>query len=167
MTDFGPPELLLPEHEIEDFDCGEASLNKWLKSRALKNMSRDATRVYVLCRKGTTKVVAWYGLSTASISARAVSGSLKRKMPDPIPALLLGRLAVEKGFQDAGLGRALLADCIERSLRISDIGGARLLLTHPLNPAVKAFYERYGFVSLPGKPDTLALDLNQVRRAKQ
>lgn len=167
MTGVSPPELLTPDHEIEDFDCGEVSLNDWLKRRALKNMGRDATRVYVLRESGTRQVVAWYGLSTASISSQVVSGSMQRKMPDPIPALLLGRLAVARSFQKAGLGRALLADCIERSIKISDIGAARLLLTHPLNATVKAFYERYGFVSLPGEPDTLALDLNRARIAKQ
>ena len=164
-TRFTEPELLSPEHGIDLFDCGQAQLNDWLKKRALKNMKLDATRVYVVCPVGERVPAGWYGISTASISVAKVVGRMRRNMPDPIPCILLGRLAVDSRWQGQGLGSALLADCMERALQLSDIGAARLLITHPIDDLARDFYIKHDFIVVPGDRTCLALDLGQVRAA--
>lgn len=164
MTRLEIPTTLTQDHNLSKFDSGESDIDEWFRNRALKNMAIDATRVYVVCSGKGNVPVGFYGLSATSIISRDVLGSMRRNMPDPIPCLLLGRLGVDKTWQGRGLGKELLADCIMRALKISDIGAARLLLTHPLNDKARVFYLRYDFKELPTEDGTLAIDLNKLRK---
>ena len=103
---YSPPQRISPKHTIENFDCGEISLNDWLKRRALKNDVGDASRTYVVCSNDT--VVAYYSLHLGCIQHTEAVRKIKRNMPDPIPAIVLGRLAVDRLHQKKGLARALI-----------------------------------------------------------
>jgi len=98
------------------------------------------------------------------ILAQEAPGSMRRNMPKHIPALTLGRLAIDRGWQGKGLGRALLADVVWRSLRASREISARLVIVHAISPAAEAFYLHHGFTRLPVETPTLALDLVKLQK---
>lgn len=153
------PTLLTEEHNIESFDSGEDVLDHWLKTRALSNVKNKATRVYVTCSVETIDVVGYYGLSTGQLRHKDAIGRMRRNMPDPIPVILLGRLAIDTSWQGKGIGADLLAHAMEKAIQASEIAGARLLVVHALNESAKTFYERFGFSLLPAQESTLAFDL--------
>ena len=158
---YSPPQRINSEHILEDFDCpkgyrfayGAASLNDWLCKRALKNDLTDASRTYVVCCDKI--VVAYYSLHLGSIWHSEAVRKLKRNMPDPIPAIVLGRLAVDVHHQGKGLARALIKDMFLRAMQVSDLAGTKAVLVKALNDEVTAFYQSFGFV--PSKTDPLLL----------
>jgi len=89
---------------------------------------------------------------------------MRRNMPRRIPAVLLGRLAIDRAWQGKGLGRALLADAVSRSLRARAEVSARLLIVHAISPAAEAFYFHHGFTRLPVETPTFALDLLKLQK---
>lgn len=89
---------------------------------------------------------------------------MRRNMPRQIPAVTLGRLAINRAWQGKGLGRALLADVVRRSLRAGKEVSARLIIVHAISPAAEAFYLHHGFTRLPGEAATLALDLLKLQK---
>src|ERR1051326_7224407 len=100
-----PPEPLSDDHRIDHFDSGEPVLDDWLQRRARANQASGASRTYVVCE--TKRVVAYYALSSGAIAQAVVPGRFRRNMPDPIPIVVLARLAVDLNYQGRGLGRAL------------------------------------------------------------
>jgi predicted GNAT family N-acyltransferase len=158
-ANFDPPVTLTAEHNLDDFQSGEPTLDDWLKQRALANMQNAASRTYVVCQSGSSKVFAYYALSMGQILNRDVVGSMRRNMPPQIPAVILGRLAVDKTAQGNGLGAALLRDAVDRSVKAASQISARLLIVHALSKAAEDFYVHYGFTQLPLDTPTLALDL--------
>ena len=155
------PELLTSDHDISDFDCGEASLNDWLTRRALRNQQSGATRTYVACQG--MKVIAFYSLCTSSIAHAKASGKLRRNMPDPIPVMLLGRLAVDTRHHKQGIGKGLLKDALLRTLQAADIAGIRAIKVSVLNERAREFYKRFGFHPSPIDDDLLFITLGEVR----
>ncbi len=143
-----------------DFDCGEITLEHWLKTKALRNESRGAYRTYVVCDANIA--VAFYCLAMGSISSELAPGSIRRNMPDPIPVMVLGRLAVDLAWQRHGLGRALLRDAILRTLQVSEIVGVKALLVHALSDSAVHFYEAQGFHPSPTHSRTLFLPLSEI-----
>jgi predicted N-acetyltransferase YhbS len=141
------------------FNSGETTLDDWLRRRAWNNMQTAASRTYVVCPTGTMRIVGYFALSMGQILARDVTGSMRRKMPASIPAVLLGRLAVDMARQRQGLGRAMLADIIRRSLRASAEVSARLVIVHAISSDAEAFYLYHGFTRLPVEAPSFALDL--------
>lgn len=164
LSDLAPPAPLDQSHEVAQFSSGEAALDEWLKRRALDNMRLAASRTYVVCSKDTRRVAGFYALAMGQIANRGAAGSMRRNMPAHIPAVILARLAVDREFQRAGLGRALLADAISRSLRAATEVSARLVVVHAISTNAEAFYLRHGFVRLPMETPTLALDLVKLAR---
>lgn len=156
------PTPLTAEHHLERFDSGEHSLDQWLKTRALRNDARGASRTYVVCAEG--QVVGYYCLATASIAAERAPGTLRRNMPDPIPAMVLGRLAVDVEWQGFGVVKALLRDAILRTVQVSEIVGVKALLLQALSSSAVRFYETRGFRPVPGNPRTFFLPLSEVFR---
>jgi GNAT superfamily N-acetyltransferase len=152
------PAVLNSSHDLTKFDCGEADLDDWLRKRALQNLHLNASRTYVACRPDTLEVVAYYALAMGSLLNREATGSMRRNMP----AVVIGRLAVTRGFQGTGLGGAILQDAVLRSKRAAIEVSARLVIVHALTPAAEAFYLRHGFIRLPVETPTLALDLNKL-----
>lgn len=157
------PEPLTTDHFLADFDCGRDSLNVWLTSRAGKNEDTGASRTFVVCKDGA--VVGYYALASAAIESRQAPGSVKRNMPDPIPALLLARLAIDRKEQGRGLGQALLRDAMLRSLRVSKSVGVRVLLVHALDEAAAKFYRAFGFVPSPIDPLVLMIQMKTIEAA--
>lgn len=151
------PELLSEKHDISFFDCGVASLNDWLKHRALKNILANASKVFVVCSEN--RVVGYYCLAAGAIEHKLVPPKIKRNMPDPIPVMILGRLAVDKRWMRLGIGSGLLKDAILRTLAVSKMCGMRALLVHALSDDAKKFYLKNGFMESPLNPLTLMLSL--------
>jgi GNAT superfamily N-acetyltransferase len=156
------PVHLTAAHDLESFDCGILSLNDWLKRRALNNEVNGASRSYVVCNGNT--VVGYYCLSTGHAFRDEVPKSLQRNMPDPIPLVVLGRLAVDRDYQDRKIGSALLQDAVLRVLNVADIAGVKAILVHAISDEAKSFYLSRGFLESPIKPMTLYFKLNPVRQ---
>ncbi len=152
------PVPLASEHQTAKFKCGADSLNEWLNRRALKNEYHGGSRTYVVCEGN--RIVGYYALAAGSIARKEAPGRLKRNMPDPIPALILGRLAVDLQWQRQGIGPGLLRDAIARSINVSKQIGARVLIVHALNGNAEAFYRKYGFVESRLALGTLLLPLS-------
>ena len=127
-------------------------------------MLTAASRTYVVCPTGSSRVIGYFALSMGQILADEATGSMRRNMPKFIPAVVLGRLAIDRPWQGKGLGRALLADAIQRSLRASAEVSARLVIVHTISPAAEAFYVHHGFTRLPVETPTFALDLVKLRK---
>jgi GNAT superfamily N-acetyltransferase len=155
------PERLTPDHKTGAFQSGVTALDDWLKRRALHNEREGASRTYVVCAE--SQVVGYFSLATGSVSGTEVPGRVRRNMPDPIPVMILGRLAVDQTWQGRKLGQSLLSDAIRRTLAVSDIAGIRAILVHAISAEAKRFYERYGFQECPEKPMTLVLMLRNAR----
>jgi GNAT superfamily N-acetyltransferase len=158
-----PPEKLNSLHRIDSFDSGDSQLNDWLKRRALKNELEGASRTYVLC--AGEFVVAYYCLANGAVVQTFATGRVRRNMPDPIPVMVIGRLAVDRHWQGKGIGRALLRDAILRTLQASEIAGIRAILVHAISEDAKQFYEKCGFTASPVDPMTLMVKVNDVANA--
>jgi GNAT superfamily N-acetyltransferase len=142
------PEPLELHHHVGLFDSGVNSLDNWLKSRALKNQKTGASRTFVVCDDELC-VVAYYSLASSAIVVNDAPGRFRRNMPDPIPIVILGRLAVNQSLQGKGFGRALVGDAGKRVIQAADTIGIRGMLVHAISQEAKAFYEKLGFEPSP------------------
>lgn len=152
------PQTLAAHHQLHDFDCGEASLNDWLKRRALNNHLSGASRVFVVTDR-EDRVFGYYALAAGAVSHRDATSTIRRNMPDPVPVMVLGRLAIDHRAQGIKLGAALLRDAVTRTLAVAQNAGVRALLVHALSPQARQFYEHYGFQASPLHTMTLMLRL--------
>lgn len=157
------PEPLLASHALADFDCAEPSLNDWLKRRALQNQISGATRTFVAAEEG--RVRAYYALASSAVAPAAASGRFRRNMPDPIPVVVLARLAVHREHQSRGLGRALFQDAALRVIHAADAIGIRGLLVHALSDDAKRFYEQLGLQPSPLDPLVLMTTVADLKVA--
>jgi GNAT superfamily N-acetyltransferase len=162
--DLCPPIILTVEHDLADFDSGEGLLDSWLRDRALANMEMAASRTYVICPPDSLNVVGYYALCMGQILNQEGTGSMRRNMPRQIPAVILGRLAIDQRWQGKGLGKALLLDAVQRSVRAAKEVSARLLIVHAISQAATEFYLHHGFVRLLLESPTFALDLIKIER---
>ena len=157
------PQPLADHHVLDAFDCGVQSLDDWLKRRAAGNQTSGASRTYVIC--ATEAVVGYYCLAAGALGHADAPGALRRNRPDPIPVMVLGRLAIHKDHHQAGFGTALLHDALGRTWQAAEIAGVAALLAHALSEDAKRFYRSRGFVESPIKPMTMCLILDSVRKA--
>lgn len=155
------PEPLDEHHDIEAFAAGVESLDTWLKRRALKNQATGASRTFVACEG--RRVVAYYALASSAVTVDEAPGRFRRNMPDPIPVVVLGRLAVDRAWQGKGYGRALVRDAGLRVIQAADTIGIRGLIVQALSAEAKTFYERVGFDSSPLDPMTLMITLADLK----
>ena len=109
---------------MKGFDCGDPTLNQWLQQRALANQGSGATRTVVVCDADNV-VKAYVALASGAVAVAASPGSFRRNMPDPIPVVVLARLAVCRSVQGQGIARVLLADAFERMRLASEQIGVR------------------------------------------
>jgi GNAT superfamily N-acetyltransferase len=156
-----PPTLLTAEHEIVDFHSGVASLDEWLRRRALANQAGGASRTFVACE--VDRVVAYYALASGVVAVAAATGRLRRNMPDPIPVVVLGRMAVNRTHQGQALGRALFRDAALRTLHAAGSIGVRGILVHAVSEEAKAFYLSLGLEPSPLEAMTLMVTLADLR----
>jgi GNAT superfamily N-acetyltransferase len=157
------PVILSEQHDLQNFTCGVISLDDWLKRRAYANQVVGASRTYVVASE--QKVVGYYCLASGALLLSNAPGSVRRNMPDPVPMVVLGRLAIDQSWQGRRLGVALLQDAVIRTREAAEIVGVRGLLVHALSEEAKAFYEKHGFVSSPTQPMTLVLSLKNQKAA--
>jgi ribosomal protein S18 acetylase RimI-like enzyme len=146
------------------FDCGEPSLDLYLRKRALNNHTQGAARCFVVGVDGV--VAGYYTLSSYTVLHPGLPGKAKRNMPEPVPAVLLGRLAVDRKFQGAGLGLALLRDAVLRTALAAESVGVRLLVVHALSEQAAAWYRRHGaFEPMLDQANHLFLLVKDIREA--
>jgi GNAT superfamily N-acetyltransferase len=158
-----PPEHLTTLHDVSTFDCGTPDLNDWLARQARRSDGRSA-RTYVVA--ANLRVVGYYCLAAgAVIRGEMPSAKLRRNLPDQVPVIVLGRLAVDRRYSSRGLGRSLLKDALLRSLSVSETVGARVVLVHAIDDAACGFYRKFGFLPFPTNPLTLVLPLETVKEA--
>ena len=155
---FRAPEPLLASHHLDEFDCGEAVLDEWLKRRATANQSSGASRTFVVADQDN-RVCGYYALAAGAVSHPLATSSVRRNMPDPVPVIVLGRLAVDHRAHGIKLGASLLQDAVKRAAAVAQNAGVRALLVHALHDQAKGFYEHYGFQVSPVHPMTLMLRL--------
>ncbi len=155
------PVHLGADHIVEDFDCGNDVLNEWLRTKALRNQREGGSRTWVVLdgRRG----VAFYASSTAVLMRTHATKRAARNQRDPLPAVLLGRLAVDAKYQGRGLAAALFKHFVLKSLEVAERTGVRLLLVHAKNDTARRFYTRYGFEPSPVDDLTLMLLVKDVR----
>lgn len=160
-----PPERLNAYHDASQFQNGKhPSLDSWLRDRARTSEGLSA-RTYVVCAtEQPARVVGYYAISTAMVRRNALpSAKLRRGMPEEVPLLLIGRLAIDAACQGQGLGTDLLADALRRCLAATEIAGARAIITHAIDDDAVRFYERHGFVLSPLGERTMLMPIETVR----
>jgi GNAT superfamily N-acetyltransferase len=135
-------------------------LGEYLRKRALANHVQGASRCFVTCRE--RRVVGYYALATSSAEHAGVPGKVRRNMPDPVPVILLSRLAVDRKEQGNGLGKNLLRDAIERCVGVAEQVGVRAMLVHALHEDARSFYARYDFEPSPTDPLHLLLTMKDA-----
>jgi GNAT superfamily N-acetyltransferase len=157
------PGPLAAHHQLDDFDSGEESLDQWLKRRARGNQSSGATRTFVVCEE--SRVAGYYALASGAVTLKQVPGRFRRNMPDPIPVVILARLAVDRSWQGRGLGRALFCDAALRVLQASDIIGIRGIVVRAISEEARQFYVALGFDECPHEPMMLVVTLADLQAA--
>ena len=158
-----PPEPLAEIHEIDSFDSGEPVLDDWLRRRARANQASGASRTYVTC--DSQSVVGYYALASGAIALAAVPGKFRRNLRDPIPVVVLARLAVDRRYQHQGLGRALFRDAALRVAHAADTIGIRGIVVHAISEDARKFYIALGFDPCPARAMTLVVTLQDLRAA--
>lgn len=158
---FSRPEPLADAHALGDFACGASLLDDWLKRRARANQVSGASRTVVVT--GHHRVVGYYALASGGIAVATSVGRFRRNMPDPVPVVVLGRLAIDRSQQGKGLGRALFRDCALRVAQAADIIGIRGIIVHAISEQACAFYQAVGFDPSPVDPMTLMVTLSDIR----
>ena len=152
------PQPLSADHQLNTFNCGETSLDEWLKRRALLNQANGASRTFVVVDESQL-VMGYYALAAGAVHHQDATRSIRQNMPDPIPVMVLARLAVDIRTQCMQLGAGLLRDAVDRSLAVAKNTGVRALLVHALHERAKEFYLYFGFQASPLHPLTLMLRL--------
>lgn len=158
------PEPINERHNVSRFNSGIYSLNTWLQRKARLNEAKGGARTYVVC--DGNRVIAFYSLAASSVERRRVSSRVGRSMPEPIPVILLGQLAVDTDYQGRGLGSDLSMDAAKRVLAAADVIGARAIVVQALNEEAKEFYEPFGFLPFSDRePLMLILRISELRAA--
>jgi len=160
-----PPEPISEAHELTAFNSGEPALDDWLRRRAMRNELSGGSRTFVVCTAPGKRVVAYYCLAAGAVAHAAASRHIRRNMPDPIPVMVIGRLAVDRSIQGQGLGRSLLRDAILRTIQAASIAGIRAILVHAISAEARRFYERCGFHPSPLNPMTLMITVAEAERS--
>lgn len=157
------PQHIETHHDSAAFDCGEPELNDWLRLQALKNEASGASRTYVIRSDG--RVVGYYVLATGAVARARATGKVRRQMPDPIPVMIIGRLAIDGRYQGRGLGYGLLRDALLRTLQVAEQTGIRAVPLHATTGEAKKFYQRAGFQESPLDPMTMMITIANIEKA--
>ncbi|HSI52097.1 MAG TPA: GNAT family N-acetyltransferase [Ideonella sp.] len=156
------PQPLAATHLLDEFACGEASLDEWLKRRAMANQLSGASRTFVVAEQDG-RVCGYYAMAAGAVAHQMATSGVRRNMPDPVPVMVLARLAIDHRGQGIKLGAALLQDAVHRAVAVSQNAGVRALLVHALHDRAKQFYLHYGFQESPQHPMTLMLRLSTAK----
>ena len=152
------PVPLADMHSIDQFDCRNVVMNHWLKERARANQESGATRTFVVCDDDEI-VAGYYALAVGSCRRADAPGTISRGMPEPVPMMILARLAVDCRVQKLGLARQLVANAVMRTLHVAEHAGVRGLMVSAIDPVAAAYYGRLGFIRAKHSEDILMLRL--------
>jgi GNAT superfamily N-acetyltransferase len=164
---YSPPVRITAEDRLEHFESGKTALDEWLRAHALDNEEK-ASRTYVVTAQGgedAGHVVAYYTLAYGSVVRTEVPKKIRHGLPNPVPVMVLGRLAVDLHHKGKGLGAALLREAIQRTLQAAEIAGLRALIVHAIDDEAVSFYAKYGFQIFPAGTRTLFLPIETLRQA--
>jgi predicted N-acetyltransferase YhbS len=161
---FHKPVPLEARHRAEYFQSGVASLDEWLRRHALQSHRSGASRVFVTAETDPD-VVGYYALAAGAVMPREATGRLARGLGanQPVPVVLLGRLAVDVRHQGRHLGRSLLLDAMTRVLQAGELIGVRALLVHAIDERARDWYAQFGFERSPTHPLHLLLLTKDLR----
>lgn len=162
IPELAAPRPLASDHELDEFSSGIEPLDDWLKRHARRNEAEGGSRTFVLC--ADRRVVGYYSLAAGSLLPGAAVGRVRRNMPNPVPVVLLGRLAIDRAWQGRGLGADLLRDAVLRVLAAAVSIGVRALLVHAISEEAKTFYQRHGFRPSPVDPMMLMITLAEAEK---
>ncbi len=166
MTRLTGPLPLSPGDPVGDFSSGEPEIDGWLAQRAHRAEKSRTARTYVAIDLDSGLIAGYFCLSAHSVARESIGGGwLARNSPELVPVVLLGRLGVDRRYQENHLGAALLKDAILRTIAVARTIGARALLVDALTETAAGFYEHYGFRRVPGSPQTLFLPLERMMEA--
>lgn len=155
------PQPLTLDHHCTDFSCGEPVLDEWLKHRAMANQVSGASRTFVVA-DNERRIYGYYAMAAGAVSHQIATSGVRRNMPDPIPVMVLARLAVDRRAQGIKLGGSLLQDAVNRAVNVAQNTGVRALLVHALHERAKLFYEYYGLQASTADPLVLMLRLSHT-----
>lgn len=160
-------EPLGPNHDRASFSCGEPVLDAYLQKQASRDVSRRVARVFVAIGQEPKAIAGYYGLSAASFDKRGLPPQMSKRLPHyPIPAAILGRLAVDQAYQGQKFGEMLLLDACRRVVRASDALAMHALIVDAMNEQALAFYERYGFQRFADSDRRLFLPLQTIEKLR-
>jgi ribosomal protein S18 acetylase RimI-like enzyme len=158
-------EPLGSHHDRTAFSCGEPALNAYLQRQASQDMRRRMAQVFVAVGDAPGKIVGYYSLSAASFEKAALPSALAKRLPHyPVPAAVLGRLAIDREQQGCGLGETLLLDAIRRVVRASMTIAVYAIIVDAKNDRAQSFYERYGFRAFASEPRRPCLPLETFEK---
>lgn len=153
------------EHDLTQFDCGNAALNSWLRKFAWTNQQTDSARTYVAA--AAKRVAGYYSLTTGSVHRHETPERIAKGLAQHPIGVVLARLAVDSAFQGKGLGKALLFDALARIEEAAEIVAVRAVLVHAVDEAARRFYEHFEFERSPIDPFQLMLLMKDLRRARR
>ena len=156
-------EKLEHRHDVDSFDCGQENLNRYLQRYALMSQRADAAQTYV--GVACEKIIGYYSLVVSNVTYEDASERLKKGLSrNPVPVMLLARLATDLEWQGKGIGAGLLRNAMQRTVQVADIAGVRAFLVHAKNDKAKAFYEHFNFIPSPTDPYHLYLLIKDIRK---
>jgi len=158
-----PSEKLSSNHDLSHFQCGEPTLDDGLRRRALQNEECGASRTCALCVG--SRVIGYYALAVGAVAHADAPGRVRRNMPDPVPVMVIGRLAIDQTMHGQSLAPALLRDTVLRTVQAAEIAGIRAILVHAISDRAKRFYEKWGFIPSPVEPMTLMITVVDAQKA--
>ena len=157
-------EKLARHHAVDDFDCGQEALNRFLTRYAFINQQANAAQTYLAL--ADQRVIGFYTLVVAEISHNDAPERLSKGLAQhPIPLMLLARLAVSLDWQGKRIGSGLLKDAMLRTVQAADIAGIRAMAAHAKDEAAQRFYAHFGFLPSPTDPLHVFLLTKDIRRA--
>ncbi len=152
-------------HDRSSFSCGKPSLDKFIRELATQYERRDIGRTFVATHSSERTVLGYYTLAAGAVAFENLSAPVSHKLPKhSIPVVHLGRLAVDEQAKGQGLGKLLLMDALDRSLRISEQAGIFAVEVYALDDDARQFYLKYGFTSLADDLYHLYLPMKAVRK---
>ena len=161
MGQVAAPEPLGPHHDVSQFSSAVPPLDTWLQGKARLNEAKGGARTYVPCNGD--RVAGFYSLAASSVEKRRLSSRVGRNMPEPIPVILLGQLAVDTAYQDRRLGSDLLIDAVRRARSAAEVIGARAIVVQAIDEPARSFYGRFGFRPFSGRePLMLILRISEL-----
>lgn len=160
------PEILNDEHALSKFSCSNQVLDDWLLKQAIKSQNKNNAKVYVVTDSETEQVIGYYAIAMGSVQRENTISTLRRNNPNPIPMVVLARLAVHNDYHGKGIGVGLLKDCVRRSVHAMNVVGGAGILVHAIDESAKNFYTKFGFSELTFDHMMLMARIRYIEKAK-